>query len=376
MEVIKINPSVSNSSDRRRLGRLISPAIRAIQAGGIVAFPTETVYGLGVLATDAQAVQRLRVLKDRPRLPFTVHLSTPAEIRWYVKEVPVLARSLVQKAWPGPVTILLQTGNGFPKRTLRDENLFRRVAPEGVVGLRCPDNPIAQILLGKPDKPVLATSANLAGRSPATCCREIIEQLDGKIDVLIDAGPTRYRKASTIVSFHRDGHEVIREGVYDAETIARLTSRRILFVCTGNTCRSPMAAALARKMLAEQIGCNEDELEKFGQEILSAGTIAIPGSEASENAAKVVARMGGRLEKHLARKLTTQLINSADVIFCMGRSHVDEVVRKAPAAAGKTFLLDYSGDIEDPIGGDFQTYLRVAKRIERNLKKRIKENLL
>ena len=106
MEVIKINPSeydISNSSDRRRLSKQLAPAIQALNKGAIVAFPTETVYGLGVLATDAAAVQRLRVLKGRPKSPFTVHISKPSEVRWYVKDVPVLARALIYKAWPGAV---------------------------------------------------------------------------------------------------------------------------------------------------------------------------------------------------------------------------------------------------------------------------------
>ena len=379
MEVIEINPSeydISNSSDRRRLSRQLAPAIQTLMKGGIVAFPTETVYGLGVLATDAAAVQRLRVLKGRPKSPFTVHISKPSEVRWYVKDVPVLARALIYKAWPGAVTILLPVDREFPKRTLRDSDLFNRIAPEGIVGLRCPDDPIAQVLLGKPGKPILATSANYAGQKPATSGKEVIRELEGKVDVLIDAGPTRYKKASTIVSFCRDSYRIVREGVYDANAIAQLTSRRILFVCTGNTCRSPMAAALARKMLAEQIGCSEDELERFGQEILSAGVWAVSGSRASDYAFQAVAKFGGHLEKHHARKLTSSLINWADVIFCMCRRHVDEVIQKVPDAAGKTFLLDESDDIKDPIGGNLQKYLQVAKRIRRNLNKRVKENLL
>ena len=379
MEVIKINPSeydASDSSDRRRLSRRITPAIRILRKGGIAAFPTETVYGLGVLATDADAVQRLRVLKGRPKSPFTVHISKPSEVRWYVRDVPVLARALIYKAWPGPATILLPVDSEFPKRTLRNRDLYNRISPNGIVGLRCPDDPVAQILLEKPGKPILATSANLAGQKPATSNKEVIRKLDEKIDVLIDAGPTRYRKASTIVSFYRDGYRIVREGVYNANAIARLTSRRILFVCTGNTCRSPMASALTRKMLTEQIGCKEDELERFGQEILSAGVRAISGSGVSDNAIRAVAKLGGRLEEHRARKLTSQLINWADVIFCMCRRHIDEIIQKVPDAAGKTFLLDEGNDIEDPIGGNLQTYLQVAKRIERNLKKRVKENLL
>ncbi|MDY7010646.1 MAG: L-threonylcarbamoyladenylate synthase [Planctomycetota bacterium] len=358
------------------VGRQIAPAVRALRAGKLVAFPTETVYGLGAIATDSHAVARLRKVKNRPKSPFTVLISSPDEAKRYVKEIPIPARTLLQKAWPGPVTVLLPVAGKFTHRSSQNRALFRRIAPDGMVGLRCPDHPVAQLLLGRLGKPLLAPSANLAGKSPPRSPEDVLAQLDGRIDMLIDAGGTRYAKASTIVSFRPGGYKVVREGVLDAGAIDRMIRRRILFVCTGNTCRSPIASALAKKMLADHLGCKPGELEKFGQEVLSAGVFTAAGAPATVKAVKAASELGGDAKKHRSKKLTSGLIDSVDLIFCMGRNHLDAVVRQSPAASGKTFLLDETGDIEDPIGGDSQTYLRTAGRIERSLKKRIKENLL
>ncbi len=362
--------------DTSAVSRLIAPAVKALRGGKLVAFPTETVYGLGAIAADARAVGRLRKVKNRPKSPFTVLIGSPDEAKRYIKDIPIPARTLMKKAWPGSVTILLPVSGKFAHRSLQSRALFRRIAPSGMIGLRCPDHPVTQLLLKRVGKPVLAPSANLAGKAPPRCAEDVLAQLDGRIDMLIDAGATQYEKASTIVSFGHGRYKVVREGVLDAGAIDRMIRRRILFVCTGNTCRSPMASALARKILAEQAGCKADELEKSGLEVLSAGVFTAGGGSATPEAIAAACELGGDVKKHRSRKLTDRLTVSADLIFCMGRSHLDAVIRQAPTASGKTFLLDETGDIEDPIGGDLRTYLRTARRIERSLKKRVKENLL
>ena len=102
---------------------------------------------------------------------------------------------------------------------------------------------------------MVASSANAAGEPPPRDAQEVLGGLQGRIDLLLDGGTTRFAKGSTIVRVRAAGYSMIREGVLDAGVVQRMAILRILFVCTGNTCRSPMAAGLARKLIAERLGC-------------------------------------------------------------------------------------------------------------------------
>jgi protein-tyrosine phosphatase len=142
----------------------------------------------------------------------------------------------------------------------------------------------------------------------------------------------------------------------------------LLFVCTGNTCRSPMAEAMAKKLLADKLGCRIDELQDRGVIVASAGISAMMGGFPSPEAVEVMSEMGIDLRDHESQSLTEQLVRHADVICAMTRGHRQAILSQWPQAASRTRLLcQDQGDVADPIGGPAEMYRRCAVQIKAEL---------
>jgi tRNA threonylcarbamoyl adenosine modification protein (Sua5/YciO/YrdC/YwlC family) len=328
--------------------RAIEVAAETLRRGGIVAFPTETVYGLAAVAANPSAVEALKRVKGRPDgKPFTYLLPSPSRIHDLVDEVPPRAQALMNRYWPGPLTLVLP---GREKGS--------------TVGVRVPAHGVAQSLLELTNELVLAPSANPNGEAPATNAVEVREYFDGRIDVVLDAGGVPLRQASTVVEVIGSTCRVLREGIITAEMVHQLISgRTILFVCTGNTCRSPMAEVLFRKHLAAKLKRDVDELEESGYRVVSAGLLAQRGARATPEAADEVAVRGASLSRHSARPLTLELVREADRIFTMTENQLDAVRRLDPAIEERVERLA-PFDIIDPIGGSPLDYRECAEEIE------------
>ncbi len=189
-------------------GRAPDPAALAeataiLRRGGLVAFPTETVYGLGADATNPQAIEQLNRVKGRPpEKPYSLHLHTPEQAEAYVKAIPPVAAKLIARFWPGPLTIVMPAKDGT------------------TVGFRLPDHPVARAFLKACEVPVVAPSANRSGAAPPTDANEVVAALDGDVECILDGGPTRYGKESTVVEVTPQGRlEIRREGAITRATI-------------------------------------------------------------------------------------------------------------------------------------------------------------
>ena len=347
-----------------------------LEAGGLVGFATETVYGLAAMATHQGAMARLGEVKSRPAGPFTVHIGRVHDLDRFVQDAAVPAQRLIRRCWPGPVTVILPTGGRLAERRLQEAGLHDVLSWDGQIALRCPATLVAQAMLSAAGDPVVATSANLAGQGSPHTAVAALESVGDRIDLMIDSGATEHDKDSTIVRFGSDGWQMVREGAYDERIIRKLTTKVILFVCTGNTCRSPMAAGLARKYLADRLGCTEAELPDHGLQIMSAGLYAVGGHHAASDAIAAARQYGADISQHVSRKLTIELISSADAVFCMTESHAARVRRMLPSAVNKVRRLCRDGDISDPIGSGRNYYHHAADRIQVALMNRLGKEIL
>ena len=333
----------------------LAAAARIVDDGGLVAFPTETVYGIAVNLRDEDAVRRLYQAKGRAdEKPLTVHLASAEALAPQVKDVPRQALKLVARFWPGPLTIVMSDRHG--RQT----------------GWRVPDLPIAREFLRLARCRVGATSANPSGKNEATTADEVMEHFDGVLDLVIDGGPCRHAKSSTVVRVGDGGVEILREGVVPEAEIRDATARSLLFVCTGNRCRSPMAAAFAGDLLARRAGVAPLDLLDSGYRVGSAGTGCLRGAPATAEAAAAAQRYGCDLSSHRSRPLTPSLIEEADEIYVMTAEHRASILQFAPDAADRVRLVDRGGtDVPDPYGEGPAAYERCAARLHRAIEERL-----
>jgi len=167
--------------------------------------------------------------------------------------------------------------------------------------------------------------------------------------------------------------QILRAGVVPEQTLKRLSSLMILLVFTGNTCRSPMAEALCRKMIADRLGCDPSEVGDRGVMIMSAGISAMMGARPTPEAVSVLSKLGLQLADHESQPLTSQLVQHADLIWTMTRSHRQAIVSQWPEASSRTSVLGDEMDIADPIGGPVEYYEKCAEQIQAALSKRLGE---
>lgn len=201
------------SPDRPDLA-VIQAAADVLKAGGLVAFPTETVYGLGANALDAKAVDHIFSAKGRPASdPIIVHLSNMTQINRVARQVPEIAYQLAQQFWPGPLTLVFHRHPDIPTNVSAELD---------TVAVRVPSHPVAQALIQAADVPVAAPSANRFARPSATSARHVIEDLQGHVDIILDGGPTNIGLESTILDLTRPLPVILRPGGIPLEALRSL----------------------------------------------------------------------------------------------------------------------------------------------------------
>ena len=195
----------------------LNTAAAIIRAGGLVAIPTETVYGLGANGLDPEAVKKIFLAKGRPQdNPLILHIHDAEQLRDFCREIPDAARRLAEAFWPGPLTMILPAADCVPRTT---------TAGLDTVGVRCPDNDATREIIRLAGVPIAAPSANTSGKPSTTTAAHVLHDMDGKIDAIVDGGPCRVGVESSIVDLTGPVPRLLRPGGIGPEALERLLGR-------------------------------------------------------------------------------------------------------------------------------------------------------
>jgi protein-tyrosine phosphatase len=358
-------------------------AAQLLSAGKLVVLPTETIYGiaLNLLSADARATAHELRSPGNPgalKPHWVLHVATAEEALRWVPHISHVGRRLLTKGLPGPISFQVKlTPEDMAAATARLEDAAPQVIVDGFLTLRCPDFAVTQDVLASAKVPVAIVGAGKSSGGPGVFeAGDLPASVASQVAGTVDGGPTRYRKSSTLVQVDGGGpgtFSVVRPGVIDERIVQRMADFVMVFVCSGNTCRSPMAAALASRILADRLHVRPEELPLRHVVVQSAGVHAVRGMRAAEEAVETVQEYKADLSGHYSQPATPDVLRRADVIYTMTGAHRDELLAMYPAGRSKIQRLDPEGDVPDPIGAGLSVYQAVAERLWELLEERLGE---
>ena len=352
---------------------VVHRAVQLLSAGELVALPTDTLYTIAAHALIPAAVQELRgLMAENSHLALAVKGADEAVD--YIPNMSKQGRKLARRCWPGPVTIGFEVEQTAGLMQSLPAETSEAIKSGNEVRFRVPAHDVIAHLLQLMPAPLLLSPDTGDDTVMAKSAGEVVDRYGENLALVIDDGPCRYGESSTLVHISGDQWSLEEAGIVTETTMARLASELYVFVCTGNTCRSPMAEALFRKLLADKLQCRDEELIDRGFMVASAGLAAAMGIPASPESVEVLRQQSIDISGHASQPLTAQLLEQADHVYTMTRSHRDTIISSQPQLADQVELLARDGsDISDPIGGGIKDYANCEAQIEESIRSIISE---
>ncbi len=358
---------------------IVYMAVQALAEGKVIAVPSETVYALAASVLCVEAVERLAVLKQ-PGGPEGNETRRSTDQCWLaiaVKSVDealdymcldsTLALRFARRCWPGPVTLVTPCDADRSAVTRFPQPVQDLILSEsGDIGIRVVSHPLFEQMQKYCAGPVVVCGASRFGHPQATTGIAVAEQFGDDIPLVLDHGATHFGGPSTVVRVHGNRFKILREGVVETAAIRQYARPSIVLVCTGNTCRSPMAEALLKRQLDQRLGNSPSGT--IIPHVTSVGLAAMPGEPASLQAVEVMKERGLDISDHSSQPFGEQIIRSADLILTMTQSHRNAILTRWPEAQSRVHTLRHDGrDITDPVGAPVEIYQACADQIESEL---------
>lgn len=365
---------------------LVHRSVQALVEGHVIGLPSETVYGVVASALCVEAVEKLAFMVDSEGSSdigrIALCMRSHDALGDFLAPKTRLASRLSQRCFPGPLTLISECESEesavgrlpeqvqtILQKANRGSDRAASVPIRENVAFRVSSHRLLSHIHRYLSAPLIWGEFPAGSPGALTTAGEFNEHLsslslDTSLPLLLDDGPSRYGGVGTVVRLAGNSWQIVRQGVIQRAAMNQFVKPVIAIVCTGNTCRSPMAETLLRDLLHKRFG-SEDVAR-----VISAGVAAGRGSGASPQSVEVMGRLGLDLTGHSSQPLDDPLMSMADLVLTMTRRHRDAILAAWPDRKDRVFTLRRDGgDVSDPVGMPVDVYEQCADQIREELEK-------